>query len=144
MSAALDEDLLLGVDHDFRDLGVIEHLGKHIETTEAVEDSIAQIELVPEAELRMGEEELVDAVIQLRIAEAPLLLESGEQLLLQFLLQFSLIHDCIHTLYFLCLTESCDPLPFYRTVYAVRSACMFAEYSDTHACWRTARCGSAS
>ena len=63
VSAALDEDLLLRVDHDFRDIGVIEDLGKHIETTEAVEDSIAQIELVPEAELRMGEEELVDAVI---------------------------------------------------------------------------------
>lgn len=86
VSAALDEDLLLGVDHDFCDIGVIEYLGKHIETTEAVEDSIAQIELVPEAELRMCEEELVDAVIQLRIAEAPLLLESGEQLLLQLLL----------------------------------------------------------
>ena len=86
MSAALDEDFLLGVDHDFRDIGVIEYLGKHIETTEAVEDSIAQIELVPEAELRMCEEELVDAVIQLRIAEASLLLESGEQLLFQLLL----------------------------------------------------------
>jgi len=84
----------------------------------------------------MCEEELVDAVIQLRIAEAPLLLESGEQLLLQFLLSFSLIHDCIHMLYSLCLIEPHDPLPFVHDLRcACASICMYRVwYGDTHAC----------
>ena len=81
-----DEDFPAGVDHDLGNAGIVQQLRQHIQTAEAVEDGLPEIELVPERELRMGQQELIDAQTELRIGKLLGFREAREDFGFQFLL----------------------------------------------------------
>ncbi len=68
-SVFFDEDFPARVDHDLCDMRIVQQLRQHVQATEAVENGLSEVELVPKGKLLAGQQEFVNAETELRIGK---------------------------------------------------------------------------